>query len=124
MVQEDFLERIKNLENKSKWFVSGGVLAAVTASLCCVGPLFLTILGVSGAAVLSKLEVLRVPMIIVVILLFGVAGYSLFSKKNSCEPDSICADPQKYKKMVVVYWIGLVIAIMAITSSNWIVWLF
>jgi len=53
------LEQVKNLENKSKWFVGGGVLAAITASICCVGPLVLTLLGVSGAAVLSKLEVLR-----------------------------------------------------------------
>lgn len=118
------MEPIKNLENKSKWFVGGGVIAAITASLCCIGPLILTVLGVSGAAVLTKLEVLRLPMIGLVVLLFGVAGYSLFRKGNTCEPGSICADPIKYKRMVMAYWVGLIIAIIGITSPNWIVRLF
>lgn len=115
---------MKDLENKSTWLVSGGVLAAITASLCCVGPLILTLIGISGAAVLSKLEVLRVPMIFVVVLLFGAAGYLLFRKRESCEPSSICANPKKYKRMVVAYWLGLIIAIFAITSINWIMWFF
>ena len=118
------MNQIKNLENKSKWFVGGGVLAAIMASLCCIGPLVLTILGVSGAAALSKLEFLRLPMIILVVILFGVAGYSLFHKRKTCEPDSICADPKNYKRMVIAYWLGLIIAGLGATSSNWIIWLF
>jgi len=118
------VEQIKNLENKSKWFVGGGVFAALAASICCIGPLLLTVLGVSGAAVLSKFEVLRFPMIGLVILLFGIAGYSLFRKREACEPGSICADPVKYRKMVITYWIGLGLAIIGITSPNWIVWFF
>lgn len=115
---------MKNLENKSSWLVSGGVLAAFTASLCCIGPLILTLIGISGAAVLSKLEVLRIPMIFVVVILFGAAGYLLFRKNESCEPNSICANPKKYKKMIIAYWLGLVIAILAITSTHWIMWFF
>lgn len=118
------MEEVKNLENKSNWFVGGGILAAITASLCCTGPLVLTLLGVSGAAILSKLEFLRLPMIGLVVVFFGVAGYSLLKKRESCEPGSICADPIKYKKMVIVYWIGLALAILGITSPSWIVWLF
>lgn len=118
------MERLKNLENKSNWFIGGGVIAAFTASLCCVGPLILTLMGVSGGAVLAKLDILRIPMIIIVTVLFGVAGYSLFKKREICEPGSICADPKKYKKMVIAYWLGLTIAILGVTSPNWIAWLF
>ena len=118
------MDKIKNLENKSKWFVGWGVLAAITASLCCIGPLILTILGVSGAAALSKLDILRIPMIILVVVLFGVAGYSLFRKRETCEPDSICADPKKFKRMIIAYWVGLFFSILGITSPNWINWLF
>lgn len=110
--------------NKSGWLVGGGILASIVASLCCVGPLILTILGVSGAAVLSKLETLRVPMILLVLVFFGVAGFVLYRKRNSCEAGSICADPKKFKKMVIFYWIGLVIALLGITSPQWIAWLF
>ena len=51
-------------------------------------------------------------------------GYLLFKKRETCEPGSICADPKKYKKMVIAYWVGLVIAVLGITSPNWIVWFF
>ena len=112
------------IENKSGWFVGGGIIASIIASLCCVGPLILTILGVSGAAALSKFEALRVPMIFLVIVLFGIAGFVLYRKRNSCEPGSICADPKKFRRMAIFYWIGLVIALLGITSPQWVAWLF
>lgn len=112
------------IENKSGWLVGGGILASIIASLCCVGPLILTILGVSGAAALSKFETLRVPMILLVLLFFGVAGFVLFRKRNSCEPGSICADPKKFRKMVIFYWLGLMIALLGITSPQWVALIF
>ncbi len=112
------------IENKSGWLVGSGIFASLLASLCCIGPLILTILGVSGAAALSKFEVIRLPMIFFVVALFGAAGIVLFRKRNSCEPGSICADPRKFRKMVVFYCIGLVIALLGITSPNWVAWLF
>ena len=114
----------KTPENKSGLFIGGGVFAAFVASLCCIGPLLLTILGVSGAAVLSKLEVLRWPMAFIVVALFGAAGFYLFRKKDTCEPDSICANPKKYKKMVIAFWVGLVLALLGLTSPYWLVWIF
>lgn len=114
----------KTPENKSTWLIGGGVVAAIAASLCCIGPLILTIIGVSGAAAMAKFDILRVPMIIIVIILFGTAGFYLFRKKEVCEPESICADPKKYKKMVMAYWVGLILSILGIFSPYWIVWLF
>ncbi|MDZ4660129.1 MAG: mercuric transporter MerT family protein [Pseudomonadota bacterium] len=112
------------IENKSGWLVGGGIFASIIASLCCVGPLVLTVLGVSGAAALSKFETVRGPMILLVFIFFGVAGFTLYRKRNSCEPGSICADPKKFKKMVIFYWAGLVIALLGITSPQWVAWLF
>lgn len=118
------MEKIKNRENNSGLLVGGGVLAAFVASLCCIGPLILTLAGVSGAAVLSKLDVLRVPMTILVFIIFVVAGRSLYQKRNVCEPGSICADSKKYKKMLIVYWMGIILALAALTSPYWISWIF
>lgn len=58
------------IENKSGWLVGGGIVASIIASLCCIGPLILTVLGVSGAAALAKFDVIRIPMIILVITIF------------------------------------------------------
>jgi mercuric ion transport protein len=115
---------MKPIENKTPALVGSGIVAGILASICCVGPLVLTILGVSGAAALSSLDFIRVPMIIVVTVLFAVAGYALFKKRNSCEPGSICADPKKYKGMIILYFAGLAIAGLGITSQYWVVWLF
>ncbi|MFW7382238.1 MAG: mercuric transporter MerT family protein [Oligoflexus sp.] len=115
---------MSQLENKAPAMIGGGILAGAIASICCVGPVVLTLLGVSGAATLAKFEFLRLPMIVVVAVVFIVAGRSLLKKKTSCEPGSICADPKKYKMMVIAYWVGLALAIGGITSIYWINWLF
>ena len=115
---------LNQLENKSGIFIGSGVAAGIVASICCVGPLVLTLLGVSGAATLARLDVLRWPMIIAVIALFSIAGVSLYRKRRSCEPGSLCADPRKFRMMITAYWIGLAIAIIGITSPYWVVWLF
>lgn len=108
------------IENKSGWLVGGGIVASIIASLCCIGPLILTVLGVSGAAALAKFDVIRIPMIILVITIFLFTGVLLFRKRNHCEPGSICADPRKFKKIMIFYWIGLVVALLGITSPQWI----
>lgn len=113
----------KNLENKSGWLIGGGIVASIIASLCCVGPLILTVIGLSGAATLSKFDTVRTPMILLVISLFGIAGFTLYRKRTQCAPGSICADPKKYRKMIIFYWIGFVIALLGITSPQWIAWL-
>ncbi len=116
--------KIKNTENNSGLLVGGGILAAFVASLCCIGPLILTLIGVSGAAALSKLDVLRIPMTIVVLIIFAIAGRSLYRKRNICELGSICADSKKYKKMVITYCVGIILALAALTSPYWISWIF
>lgn len=110
--------------NKAGWMVGGGIFAAFLASVCCIGPLVLTLLGVSGAAALARFDFLRTPMIGLVMMLFLVAGISLFRKRRHCEPGSLCADPKRFRSMVIAYWLGLAVALLAITSPQWIVLIF
>jgi len=108
--------------SKSGLLVGGGLVAGLLASVCCVGPLILTILGVSGAAVLTKFEFLRWPMIGAVAILFGVAGRNLYRKRNACQPGELCADPKTWRKLAIGYWLGLVVALGAVTSPYWVNW--
>lgn len=112
------------IENKTGIFIGTGVVAGFLASLCCIGPLILTILGVSGAAALAKLDAFRLPLIFLVLGIFGYAGYILYKKRNVCEPGSICSDPKKYRRMVIAYWIGLVIATLGLVSPYIVAWIF
>ncbi|MBY0413186.1 MAG: organomercurial lyase MerB, partial [Bdellovibrionales bacterium] len=75
------MSKNRPIENKTGIFI-GGILAGFLALLCCIGPLVLTILGVSGAAVLSKFEFLRVPLTIAIAVLFGFIFMKVTSKNN------------------------------------------
>ena len=48
-------------EKAGRYALFGGVIAAIATSLCCIGPLVLVMLGVSGAWVanLAVLEPIR-----------------------------------------------------------------
>ena len=115
---------MSKIENKSGLMIGGGIFAALISSLCCVGPLVLTLLGVSGAGFLAKFDAIRLPMIVIVAVLFGYAGYVLYKKRNSCEVESICADPKKYRFLVASYFVGLILALLFISSPYWVVWIF
>ncbi|WP_338352584.1 mercuric transporter MerT family protein [Thalassolituus oleivorans] len=100
----------------------GGVLAAVGASLCCVGPFVLLALGISGAWIgnLTLLEPYRSVFIAIVLLLFGWAGWQINRPAEVCETSSACSVPQTRKRRQVIFWITAIIALILVTSSNWI----
>ncbi len=83
-----------------------GLLAAVGASVCCVGPLALLGLGVSGAWIgsLSALEPVR-PIFVAATLLFLALGFRrLYLAPQVCEPGTPCADPRTIKRQRTLFW--------------------
>lgn len=102
--------------------IIGGVLAAIGASLCCVGPFVLLTLGISGAWIgnLTQLEPFRPAFIAIVLMLFGWAGWQVHRPVEACKPDSACALPQTRKRRQRIFWITAIIALVLITSSYWI----
>lgn len=73
----------------------GGLLAALAASSCCVLPLALFGLGVSGAWI-GQLTALAVYQPIFMVLAFGFLGYGywrVFGRKTACETGKPCARP-------------------------------
>ena len=70
-----------------------GVLAALLASVCCLGPLVLVALGLSGAWLgnVWVLEPYRPFFIGAAVLALLVAGWRIFRPATECEPDAACA---------------------------------
>ena len=67
----------------------GGVMAAIGAGLCCVGPFVLLTLGISGAWIgnLTLLEPYRPIFIAIVLLFFGWArNVNKFSSSAATRP--------------------------------------
>lgn len=83
----------------------GGVVAVVVASLCCIGPLVLVVLGVGGAWVsnLTFLTPLRPVFIGITMLFLALAAKQLFFAPRVCESGTPCADPRAIRKQRVVF---------------------
>jgi mercuric ion transport protein len=101
-------------------FVGG--LAAVLASTCCLGPLVLLTLGISGAwiANLTALEPYR-PIFIgaaTVALLFSY--HPIFRPAVACQPGEVCAVPAVRTTYKVLFGLVVVLLVVAI-SYPWIV---
>jgi mercuric ion transport protein len=107
---------------RQRWLAAGGVLGAILASACCVGPLVLLTLGISGAWIgnLTALEPYK-PIFAVIALGFIAAGFwqVYFRKPVVCEPGSYCARPSSASITKTVLWASLVLVLSALTVGWW-----
>lgn len=95
---------------KVSWELIGAISAAIAASVCCVVPLILLTLGISGAWVsnLAALEPYRPIFISISLSLLGLAFYRVYSKSiksidNKCTTGNICAKPQANKITKIIF---------------------
>lgn len=104
------------------WLATGGVLGAFLASACCIGPLALLTLGISGAWIgsLTALEPYK-PIFAVIALGFIAAGFRqvYFRKPMVCEPGSYCARPSSARITKAALWASLVLVLAALTINWW-----
>ena len=106
-------------------FLIAGILSAIGASICCVGPLVLLALGVSGAWIgsLTALEPYRPILIGLTLLFLGFAFYRLYLTRPACSPESACANPRILKRQRVAFWIVAVL-VLGLIAVPWVAPLF
>ena len=111
--------------SKFKRSLLAGVLAAIGASVCCVGPLVLLTLGIGGAwiANLTALEPLRPWFIAATLLFVGLAFRRLYLQPQVCEPGAVCAEPIVLKRQWLIFWI-VALVLLALLSLPWLAPLF
>src|SRR6516162_3180864 len=96
--------------------LAGGV-AAILASTCCLGPLVLLTLGVSGAWIgnLTALEPYRPIFIVIAAAALVVAGRRIWRPQKACAPGEVCAAPQVRRVQKVLF--GAVVALVLIALA-------
>ncbi len=109
--------KIFKKQSDSKRGLIGAILAAVAASVCCVGPLVLLALGLGGAWVgsLTALEPFRPYFMGLTFIFLGYAFYRIYRKPKAeeCAPGSYCANPKSDKINKISLWsITLLILIL------------
>ena len=95
--------------------VAGG-MAAILASTCCLGPLVLVTLGVSGAWIgnLTLLEPYRPVFIGAALVALFFAARRIFRPAVACKPGEICAVPQVRAAYKRVFWIVVALVLVAL----------
>ena len=93
-----------------------GGLAAILASTCCLGPLILVALGLSGAwiANLTLLEPYRPFFIAGALVALFFAGRRIFRPARSCQPGEVCAVPRTRRIYKIVFGIVSALVLVAL----------
>ena len=114
------MDRIARLfePRTSRWV--GAVAAigsAVALSICCVGPLVLLALGVTGVHFIEAIEPYR-PFLIAAEL----AAYLFYKRataREECEEGRVCATGPWRVAEQVVFWGALLVAVGGIVAMSW-----
>jgi mercuric ion transport protein len=107
---------------RSSWFAAGGVAGAILASSCCVLPLVLVTLGVSGAWIgnLTVLEPYKPVFIAVAATFIGLGFWQVyFRPRAKCEDGAYCARPQSALITQIALWLAAALVILAATIDWW-----
>jgi mercuric ion transport protein len=110
----------KSSAQRENGLLIGGIVSAIGASICCVGPLVLLALGVSGAWIgsLTALEPYRPIFIGATLLFLGLAFYRLYLARPACSPESACANPRTLKRQRLAFWIVTVL-VLGLIAVPW-----
>lgn len=93
---------IQKINKKTKAPIFGALATAILASICCLGPIVLAVLGAGGAGLFSKFESLRPYLFGLTAILLGLAFYFTYRKRKvECE-DGTCKihKASKWNKIV------------------------
>ncbi|MCP5412076.1 MAG: mercury transporter MerT [Alphaproteobacteria bacterium] len=104
------------------WLAVGGVLGTILASACCIVPLGLVAMGISGAWIgnLTALEPYK-PLTSGIAMVFIGLGFwhVYFRKKPVCVAGTYCARPQSSRITKGALWGALVLVLLSITVNWW-----
>lgn len=109
--------------NQKVWLSIGTVLAALGASVCCILPVAVVVLGVGSAALGAKLETFRPYFLGLTVVLLVTAFYQVYTpKSNECAPGESCAVPENRRRQRMVVWIIAVLALALVSFPYYVNW--
>ena len=108
-------------DRRAGWLAAGGIAGALLASSCCVLPLTLVLIGVSGAWI-GNLTVLEPYTSLFAVVTLGLIAAGLWhayqGRPTRCAEGS-CASTRRRTLTRIVLWFGAVLVILALTTRWW-----
>lgn len=107
-----------------RWALLASVAATIGASLCCVVPLVLVSVGISGAwlASLTALEPYRPLFAALALAALVFAGWRLYGPASRCEEGRICAEPRVLRRRRRLLWIAIAAIAPLLLFPYYITW--
>lgn len=116
------LDSVAALDRRDRWFAAGGLLGALLASSCCVAPLVLVLVGVSGAWIgnLVALEPYKPVFAAIALLFIGLGFWQIyFRPRRVCADGSYCARPRSSTIVRLVLWLAAALTVIVLTTGWW-----
>jgi len=101
---------------KVRWIATGGILGALAASTCCILPLVLFSLGISGAWIgqLTALSPYQPIFIGLTVLCLGYGYWLVYRKpKQACDDGMACAQPLPNRLVKSMLWLATALVVIA-----------
>lgn len=106
---------------QEKIAAGGALLAAVGASLCCVGPLVFALLGLGAFGVSAVFEPLRPYLLAGAVLLLAFGFYAAYWRRPpACAPDEACAPQDVPRAGRLMLWLMTVLVVAFALSPYYI----
>ncbi len=116
------LEQTDSDQNRKRVLAAGGMLGAVLASTCCIAPLVLLMLGVSGAWMsnLTALAPYQGYFTVATLAFLSFGFWTVYWKpKKACAEGSYCATPAADRIIKLALWSATVLVTIAMTTELW-----
>jgi len=122
MMKENSTAAIESDAHRKQIAATGSVIGSILASSCCIVPLLLVTLGVSGAWIgsLSALAPYKPWFAAVTLVFLGFGFWQVYWKeKRACEAGSYCASPTSGRVVKIALWSATVLVVLSLTIDYW-----
>lgn len=99
---------------KEKLTTTGAVVTAIIASLCCIGPIAVAMIGVGSIAAFSIFWDYRPYLIGLTVVLLGLAFYFTYRKREVVCENGTCKFESASKWSKSAVWLATMLAVLAI----------
>ena len=102
----------------------GAIMAAIGASVCCVVPLALVLLGISGAwiANLTALDAWRPWFSAGTLVCLAWAFWTVYGPASRCRTDGSCAEPRQLHRRRRWLWVATLLISALLLFPYYIGW--
>lgn len=112
---------------RGRVLATGGFIGALLASSCCVVPLLLVTLGVSGAWIgnLTALAPYKWYFLLAAGLLLAAAiRHTYFNAQKVCREHTACSLPASSRITRMIVWLATLLVLLSATVNLWAPWFY